>query len=168
MTSKQELLDMYEDMVADGEIDLLCAELSESQRLKQLYEERLQHLLDRNPALVLVSEGCDQMYDHYEQHFRYKIEYYTDMIEAATTTLSFKSPPRRSKSSLRCDAAKDSFMMDFENSCLANKWGSRPHPKGDKRHLDRAWAIMIQSRVYPHHSDVDWYEYVDWVFPWFW
>ena len=22
---------------------------------------------------------------------------------------------------------------------------------------------MIQSQVYPHHSDVDWEEYVDWV-----
>ena len=65
---------MCEAMVADGEKHLLYAELSESNRLKQLYEERLQHLLDRNPALFLISEGCDQMYDHYEQHFRYKIE----------------------------------------------------------------------------------------------
>ena len=70
--------------------------------------------------------------------------------------------PRRPNTSLRCNAIKDSFMMDFENSCLA-KWGSRPHPKGKKRHLDEGWAKMIQSQAHAHHSDVDWYEYVDWV-----
>lgn len=78
--------------MVDGESDLLYAELSESKRLKELYEERLQHLLDRNPALVLVREGCDHMYDHYEQHFRYKIEYFANMKEAATNVIAaFKS-----------------------------------------------------------------------------
>ena len=61
MTPKQDLLDMYDAMVADGEKDLLYAELSESKRLKELYEERLQKLLDRNPALRLVCEECDDM-----------------------------------------------------------------------------------------------------------
>ena len=31
------------------------------------------------------------------------------------------------------------------------------------RHKDPEWAAMIRSQVYPHHSDVDWEEYVDWV-----
>ena len=152
----------------------------------------MQKYLDRDPALRTVLD---------EKHFRYKIQYFTDLVDAARTLLLRRLPrledyprtkqgvmkflrdirqsglnhilastdmnhwlqPRRPNTSLRCNAIKDSFMMDFENSCLANKWGSRPHPKGDKRHLDKDWAKMIQSQVYPHHSDVDWYEYVDWV-----
>ena len=47
-------------------------------------------------------------------------------------------------------------MMDFENWILEHKWGNREQPKGDKRHEDDEWSAMIQTRVYPHHSDVDW------------
>jgi hypothetical protein len=77
--------------------------------------------------------------------------------------------------------ARDDFMMDFENACLEYNWHTqpqlcdggvlnglsfywnKPHPKGPKRHEDPEWAKMIQSQVYPHHSDVDWEEYVEWV-----
>ena len=64
----------------------------------------------------------------------------------------------------RSHAIGDYFMMDFENECLSQNWDSskRPHPKGPKRHEDPEWAAMIQSQVYPHHSDVDWEEYVEW------
>ena len=76
---------------------------------------------------------------------------------------------------------RDNFFMDFENSCLEYNWHiqpqpfdgglfdslsfywNKPHPKGLKRHEDPEWAAMIQSQVYPHHSDVDWEEYVEWV-----
>ena len=60
---------------------------------------------------------------------------------------------------------RDAFIMDFENACLSQNWDNkhRPHPKGSKRHEDGLWAAMIQSQVYPHHSDIDWEEYVDWV-----
>ena len=60
---------------------------------------------------------------------------------------------------------RDSFYMDFENSCLANHWdsSSTPHPTGVNRHENEKWAEMIQSQVYPNHSDIDWYEYVKWV-----
>ena len=59
----------------------------------------------------------------------------------------------------------DSFMMDFENACLEHNWDSskRSHPIGPTRHLDKEWADMIKTNVYPNHSDVDWYEYVWWV-----
>ena len=59
----------------------------------------------------------------------------------------------------------DSFMMDFENACLADHWDSSAadHPKGDRRHLNKEWAAMIQSQVYPHHSDIDWIDYVQYV-----
>ena len=71
-------------------------------------------------------------------------------------------PPVRPK---RQCSISENFMMDFENACLANHWDSSVahHPKGDKRHLNPEWAKMIQSQVYPHHSDVDWYEYIEWV-----
>lgn len=57
------------------------------------------------------------------------------------------------------------FLMDFENSCLTEHWDSsvKPHPRGNKRYEDPEWAAMIQSQVYPNHSGVDWYEYVEWV-----
>ena len=54
------------------------------------------------------------------------------------------------------------FMMDFENECLAD-WHSGFHPLGPKRHEHPEWAAFIQSRVFPHHSDVDWLEYCNWV-----
>ena len=39
----------------------------------------------------------------------------------------------------------------------------REFPKGPERHENRAWTAMVQSQVYPHHSDVDWDEYVNLV-----
>ena len=72
--------------------------------------------------------------------------------------------PRRKDDILTLD--RDSFMMDFENECLKecvrNNWTGE-FPKGPKRHEHSVWAAMIQSQVYPHHSDVDWDEYVRWV-----
>ena len=55
-------------------------------------------------------------------------------------------------------------MMDFENWCLGKKWDSskNPHPTGKKRYENKNWAGMIQKEVYPYHSDVDWFEYVEW------
>ena len=73
------------------------------------------------------------------------------------------APPHRPrKREFKWDTI-DTFLMDFENACLNNWDNSIAHPKGPTRHLDKAWAEMIQSQVYPHHSDVDWYEYVGWV-----
>ena len=59
---------------------------------------------------------------------------------------------------------RDNFYMDFENDIL-RKWDSRKkaHPKGPNRCKDPEWAAIIQSEVYPHHSDIDWHEYVEWV-----
>ena len=60
---------------------------------------------------------------------------------------------------------RNNFMMDFENACLSHNWDIRikPYPKGKTRHKNTDWAKMITSQVYPHHSDVDFCEYVDWV-----
>ena len=75
-------------------------------------------------------------------------------------------PPRRPRHRDKydiIDVAMDSFMMDFENSCLEHVWKKGQFPKGPKRHEDPEWAAMIQTQVYPHHSDVDWEEYTEWV-----
>ena len=55
--------------------------------------------------------------------------------------------------------------MDFENSCLSQNWDNakKQHPTGILRHADAEWAAMIKTQVYPHHSDVDWEEYCEWV-----
>ena len=54
-------------------------------------------------------------------------------------------------------------MMDFENACLSQNWDSSAHPRGPKRFQDAQWAKMIRGQVYPHNTDVDWFEYVAWV-----
>ena len=63
---------------------------------------------------------------------------------------------------------KDNFLMDFENECLVHFQQDRqgadtPYPKGPERYKDKEWAKFIKTQVYPHHSDVDWSEYVAWV-----
>ena len=60
----------------------------------------------------------------------------------------------------------DNFLMDFENTCLADYTRDNPdtpYPKGPERYKDKEWAKYIKTQVYPHHSDVDWTEYVAWV-----
>ena len=76
-------------------------------------------------------------------------------------------PPHRPNKGYRytliSERDRDNFMMDFENACLEQNWGCKPFPKGPNRYEDKEWAEMIISQVYPHHSDVDFWEYVEWV-----
>ena len=75
-------------------------------------------------------------------------------------------PPRRPQRNVpqtrEYQRYKNDFLSDFESTCLQYLWVGEP-PKGVTRHEDPEWAEMIQSQVYPHHSDVDWYEYCEWV-----
>ena len=57
---------------------------------------------------------------------------------------------------------RDYFLMDFENACLASDWCGAP-PTGPNRYQNYQWACMIKANVFPHHSDVDWQEYCQWV-----
>ena len=61
--------------------------------------------------------------------------------------------------------ARDNFFMTFENFVLGHDSDNtkRGHPKGPQRHEDREWAKTTQSRVYPHTSEIEWEEYVEWV-----
>ena len=72
-------------------------------------------------------------------------------------------PPHRPNKGYRFKVSdRDAFFMDFENACLRDNWdNSIPFPTGPKRFENSEWAKMIQSQVYPHHSDIDWYEYVE-------
>ena len=63
------------------------------------------------------------------------------------------------------DLSRNAFLMDFENECLSQNWDHTKggHPRGARRYEDPEWAEIIKSQVYPHHSDIDWLEYVEWV-----
>ena len=58
-------------------------------------------------------------------------------------------------------AHQDSFLMDFENSCLMS-WKFPHFPKGNRRHEDPHWAELLKSEI-SKYSDVTWEEYVLWV-----
>ena len=73
MTSNTKLLKLYTSMAEDGEGEMLHAEISECTRLKELYEERLRCLLERDPKLALVREGAVHLYTEYEAHFQMKV-----------------------------------------------------------------------------------------------
>ena len=100
--------------------------------------------------------------DKYPQTHDGAVDFLRDVFKSMGGTIVPASRPRQTKSS---DSLRDSFMMDFENACLASHWDSSviPHPRGKRRHEHQEWAEMIKSQVYPHHSDIDWYEYVQWV-----
>ena len=59
--------------------------------------------------------------------------------------------------------AKDNFLMNLENSCLADFGQGDNYPRGPERYKDKEWAAFMKKQVYPHHSDVDWTEYCEWV-----
>ena len=70
-------------------------------------------------------------------------------------------PPHRPNKILKV-TDNINFIMDFENDCLRDKWdNSIPFPTGPKRFENAHWAKMIQSQVFPAHSDLDWYDYVE-------
>ena len=88
MVSKMELRELYAKMVENGEGDLLHAEISECTRLQQLYELRLQYLVDRDVRLELVRHGAVHMHAHYDAHFRSKIRENHLCVEVATGVLN--------------------------------------------------------------------------------
>ena len=75
-------------------------------------------------------------------------------------------PPHRPNKgyrlTLNSEKGRNNFMMDFENACFEEYWAGVP-PTGPKRHENPEWAKMIQSQCYPFHSDLDFWEYVEWV-----
>ena len=94
-----------------------------------------------------------------------KLKTHEDGVAFVKSIFHILGPPRRHRHidtyELMTREMKD-FLMDFENACLSQDWDSskREHPKGPDRYKDPEWAAMIQSQVYPHHSDLDWIEYV--------
>ena len=63
--------------------------------------------------------------------------------------------------SIRDNRIRDNFMMDLENSFLSDWMGAVP--RGPRRFEVEAWAALVKRNVFPHHSDIDWDEYCDWV-----
>ena len=104
--------------------------------------------------------------EHYEQSKEGGIRFVEDVFVSMGGKVL---PPRRPGHVEPRNALdllpREDFYLDFENACLSQHWDSskRLHPKGKKRHEDPEWAAMIQSQLYPHHSQIDWQEYVDFV-----
>ena len=64
---------------------------------------------------------------------------------------------------IRDDRHRNNFMLDLENSILS-EWDARQGvPQGPRRFEVEAWAALVKRNMFPHHSDVDWDEYCDWV-----
>ncbi len=81
-------------------------------------------------------------------------------VTAQTVEAFREKAPRRPRRRNR--RIGECFMMDFENSLLS-EWTGAP-PQGPRRfEVVEAWATVVKRNVYPHHSDVDWDEYCDWV-----
>ena len=81
-----------------------------------------------------------------------------DFLQAVFKSMGGKVvPPERPNKKYHKNYA---FMMDFENECLSQNWMGPP-PIGPKRYQDPKWAKMIQTQVFPFHSDIDWVEYVE-------
>ncbi len=72
-------------------------------------------------------------------------------------------PPRRPRHTPHGRPGRDSFLMDFENDVLGYWDAHKGIPRGPRRFENKEWAALIMSQVFPHHSDVDWEEYVEWV-----
>ena len=151
----------------DDESDLEC-ELANLTELLNLYKLRLKLLQAKDKNLELVRQEREDLYDYYEMHFKDKIQEFEDDIAELSQRLFEKT---RAPCFLR-DAQRrkpqDDFMMDFENAVLQDwnhTWWEEPRliPKGVNRWKDKEWASLIQKNVYPHHSDVNWHQYVTWV-----
>ena len=70
--------DTYEEEFP-GELRM---ELSEHKRRLELYTTRQQYLRDRDDRLELVREGCTELYEHYEEHFKKKIREFEANVAA--------------------------------------------------------------------------------------
>ena len=106
--------------------------------------------------------------EEYPQTHDGAVDFLRDVFKSMGGTIVPASRPRKTKSSDSLPprrSLRDSFITDFENACLASHWDSSviPHPRGNRRYEHQEWAEMIQSHVYPHHSDIDWFEYMEWV-----
>jgi len=92
------------------------------------------------------------------------VQFVKDVFVSMGGTVIPPERPHKYKSRTQMTPNRNYFLMDFENSCLSQNWdNTKQFPKGPRRHLDPSWAKMIQSHVYPNHSDIDWKEYCEWV-----
>ena len=71
-----------------NEGDTFVSELAENKRLLDLYTTRLQYLRDRDPRLELVRAGETRLYEHYEQHFLWKIREFGGNVAALERRLA--------------------------------------------------------------------------------
>ena len=107
----------------------------------------------------LVEKNMDLRFEDYPETHDGAMDFVKNVFQSMGGTVL---PPSRPNKGYRYknSAPRDAFMMDFENACLEQNWAGEP-PRGPKRHENPEWQKMIQSQVYPHHSEIDWYDYVE-------
>ncbi len=72
--------------------------------------------------------------------------------------------PRRPPPYTPLTIERDNFYMDFENAIFQTDYDQTEDiPKGPRRFENEKLAEAVKRNVYPHHSDVDWDEYCEWV-----
>ena len=99
--------------------------------------------------------------DQYPETHEGGVQFVKDIfISAGGAEIPPRRPGHRDTAS-STSSGRHGFLMDFENACLV-EWGTSC-PTGPNRYADPDWAAFIKAQVFPHHSDVDWDEYVDWV-----
>jgi hypothetical protein len=102
----------------------------------------------RKPNVASFPAG----FDYHEQRCQTACFFHRNVLDMP--------PPDDWKPRRNHQGPSDSFMMDLENDILRD-FGYVP--KGKKRHADPQWAALVRRNVDPHHTDVTWCEYVEWV-----
>ena len=98
--------------------------------------------------------------DHYPDTHDGGVQFVKDIfIGAGGAEIPPRRPGHRDIAS-STSSGRHGFLMDFELACLMES-GSTSCPTGPNRYTDPSWEKFIKARVYPHHSDVDWQEYID-------
>jgi hypothetical protein len=123
-----------------------------------------QYLQDYRASLMGIWTQCLRFDGPSKEAYTAVMDFLTAELHKINTLergFSKHVPPRRPNSTTRIDKDRNCFMMDFENALLKD-W-TKPIVKGKNRHEDPEWAKFVKSQVYPHSSDIDWYEYVNWV-----
>ena len=112
---------MTESIIDEEDIECELSNLSE---LLNLYRTRLKLLQEKDKRLELVRQKREDLYDHYEMHFKDKIDEFEKDIADLNHQLFIKTHANCFYRASKGELPSDDFMMDFENACLKD-WDSR-------------------------------------------
>ena len=109
--------------------------------------------------LTGVCKTCESYEKMHEE-----IEYEVLIIQQMGRTIVPPKRPRHIPRYTPLTIERDNFHMDFGNVIFQTDYDQAEDiPKGPRRFENEKWAEAVKRNVYPHHSDVDWDEYCEWV-----